>query len=85
MKTFIHCIGGCLPILAAMFIAGPISAQELDRSSLPIKEPIRKTYSELDVRNATSPPRFEVKAPQGSPNVIIVLIEDMGYVVYESF
>ena len=85
MKTFIHCIGGCLPILAAMFIAGPISAQELDRSSLPIKEPIRKTYSELDVRNATPPPRFEVKAPQGAPNVIIVLIDDMGFGVSESF
>ena len=27
----------------------------LDRSVLPIKEPIRQTYKELDVRNATAP------------------------------
>ena len=27
----------------------------LDRSVLPIKEPLRQTYKELDVRNATAP------------------------------
>jgi arylsulfatase len=33
----------------------------------------------FDVRNATPPPRFEVKAPAGAPNVLIVLIDDMGF------
>lgn len=59
--------------------------QELDRSSLPIREPIRKTYKELDARNAVAPPLFEVKAPQAAPNVIIVLIDDMGFGVSEAF
>lgn len=85
MKTFIYCIGRCLPILAAMFIAGHLSAQEIDRTSLPIKEPLRKPYTELNVRNATPPARFEVKAPAGAPNVVIVLIDDMGFGVSESF
>ncbi len=58
---------------------------ELDRTVLPIKEPKRQTYKELDARNATPPPRFEVKAPAGAPNVVIVLIDDMGFGVSEAF
>jgi arylsulfatase A-like enzyme len=57
----------------------------MDRSSLPIKEPARPTYSELDVRNVTPPQRFEVKAPAGAPNVVIILIDDMGYGVTSPF
>jgi arylsulfatase len=58
---------------------------ELDRTVLPIKEPIRPTYSELDVRNAKAPARFEVNAPKGAPNVVVILIDDMGFGVSESF
>jgi arylsulfatase A-like enzyme len=66
-------------------IAGQLLGQAIDRSSLPIREPKRQVYTELDVRNATPPARFEVKAPTGAPNVIIVLIDDMGFGVSESF
>ena len=61
------------------------STGDLDRSSLPIKEPARKSYSELNVRNATPPTRFEVKAPAGAPNVVIVLLDDMGFGASETF
>jgi arylsulfatase len=57
----------------------------LDRSVLPIPEPKRPLYKELDVRNVKAPPRFEVKAPAGAPNVVIVLIDDMGFGVPSSF
>ena len=60
-------------------------AGAIDRTSLPIKEPARQTYTELDARNATAPPRFEVKAPEGAPNVIVILIDDMGFGVSEAF
>ncbi|MBZ5856026.1 arylsulfatase [Flavihumibacter profundi] len=60
-------------------------AGEMDRTVLPIKEPKRQTYSELDARNAKAPERFEVKAPKGAPNVVIVLIDDMGFGVSEAF
>ncbi len=50
-----------------------------DRTILPIQEPKWPLYSELDVRNATMPPHFEVKAPAGAPNVVIVLIDDLGF------
>ncbi len=42
-------------------------------------EPNPPTYTELDARNTKAPPPFEVKAPAGAPNVIIVLIDDIGF------
>ena len=52
---------------------------EFDRTVLPIHEPPRQTYKELDARNAKAPARWEVKAPAGAPNVVVVLIDDMGF------
>jgi arylsulfatase A-like enzyme len=51
----------------------------LDRTVLPIPEPAPAPITELDVRNAKAPPRFQVKAPSGAPNVLVVLIDDMGF------
>ena len=51
----------------------------MDRTHLPIKEPTPPTYTELDARNAKPPPRFVVKPPEGAPNVVIVLIDDIGF------
>jgi arylsulfatase A-like enzyme len=50
-----------------------------DRSVLPVPEPARPAYAEIDARNVKPPPRFEVRAPQGAPNVVIVLIDDLGF------
>ncbi len=58
---------------------------ELDRTILPIREPERQQYAEMDVLNATPPQRFEVKAPGGAPNVVVILIDDMGFGTSESF
>ena len=55
------------------------AADSLDRTVLPIPEPTAPPITELDVRNAKAPPRFEVKAPAKAPNVLIVLIDDMGF------
>ncbi len=57
----------------------------LDRTVLPIAEPARQPSAELDVRKATPPPRFEVTAPQGAPNVLLVLIDDLGFAGTSSF
>ncbi|MGH8135119.1 MAG: hypothetical protein ACRER4_02130, partial [Steroidobacteraceae bacterium] len=56
-----------------------VGTDGLDRTILPIHEPVPPVISELDARNATAPPRFEVKAPAGAPNVVIVLIDDIGF------
>ncbi|APW62508.1 Arylsulfatase [Paludisphaera borealis] len=55
------------------------AAYNLDRTALPIREPSSPPITTLDARNAKAPPRFEVKAPHGAPNVLIVLIDDMGF------
>lgn len=55
------------------------SADVLDRTVLPIPEPKYAPITTLDARNAKAPPRFEVKAPAKAPNVLIVLIDDMGF------
>lgn len=60
-------------------------ADGIDRTVLPIKEPPRPRFKELDVRNATPPPRFEVKAPKDAPNVVVILMDDMGFAVPEAF
>src|SRR5688572_29735189 len=61
------------------------SSDGLDRTVLPIKAPARQTYKELDARNAKAPARWEVKAPQGAPNVVVVLIDDIGFGASSTF
>jgi len=67
-------VAGLLPALALASFA-----QELDRTVLPVPEPKRPVYTEIDARNAKPPPRFDVTAPEGAPNVVIILIDDMGF------
>jgi arylsulfatase A-like enzyme len=72
----------CAATLLACCVA-PVLAQTkgaaLDRTVLPLPEPKHKPISELDARKAKAPARFEVKAPVGAPNVVIVLIDDIGF------
>jgi len=79
-------------LMLGMAIAGPISdlnarteAGSLDRTTLPIQAPTYKAITEVDARKATAPPRFEVKAPKNAPNVVIVLIDDIGFGTATSF
>src|SRR5580704_18284027 len=57
----------------------PLAAQQIDRTVLPIPDPQPPTITELDARNAKAPPRFEVKTPKGAPNVVVVLLDDIGF------
>ena len=51
----------------------------VDRSVLPLADPTYPPITELDARNAKAPARFEPTAPAGAPNVVIVLIDDIGF------
>ncbi len=90
MKTFpkqrfvVTAIGALLAVAVSMSAAGQAKGG-LDRTVLPIPEPKRPLYSEVDARKAKAPPRFQVKAPAGAPNVVIVLIDDMGFGVPSTF
>lgn len=82
-------------ILAIMLMAlcstiGPaagiaLADEKLDRTVLPIPEPQVKPTSELDVRKATPPLHFQVKAPEGAPNVLVVLVDDLGFAGTSAF
>jgi arylsulfatase A-like enzyme len=81
-----------LLLLAVLVIAPRSQAEEAkpetaapDRTVLPVQAPKPPVYKELDARNAKMPPNFEVKAPAGAPNVIIILIDDLGFGAPETF
>src|SRR5262245_37017368 len=60
-------------------------AAGLDRTVLPIPEPKIPHSTVLDARNAKPPVRFQVKVPANAPNVLIVLIDDMGFGMSSGF
>jgi arylsulfatase A-like enzyme len=69
-----------LQLLIFFAVAVPVWSQNaLDRRVLPIPEPQPPVITELDARDAKAPPPFRVTAPNGAPNVVIVLLDDMGF------
>ena len=48
-------------------------------TTLPIEPPKREPITEFDARKATKPTPFNVEAPEGAPNIVIVLIDDIGF------
>ncbi|MCA0921425.1 arylsulfatase [Pseudooceanicola nanhaiensis] len=50
-----------------------------DRTRLPMTSPDVPKYTELDARDAEAPPPWSIEAPEGAPNVVLVLIDDMGF------
>jgi len=70
-----------LGLLVFLGTPSQAGAQEapIDRSELPVRQPVYPPVTELDARNVTPPPFFQVKAPPAAPNVLIVLIDDMGF------
>ena len=58
---------------------------KLNRTVLPIPEPNYPHSTVLDARDAEPPPRFEIKPPAGAPNVMIVLVDDMGFGMPSAF
>jgi arylsulfatase len=68
------------PSVVLVSAAGASQAKgEPDRTVLPIQEPAWPTIKEMDARKVKPPPLFQVKAPKSAPNVVIVLIDDMGF------
>lgn len=69
-------------VLATMGMAAPAIAENevlVDRTELPIKAPWIKPILTLDARDAKAPPVFEVKAPKDAPNVVIIMLDDLGF------
>ena len=69
-----------------VIFAGCASAEPaLNRTVLPVPDPVYEPITELDARKAKAPPRADVTAPADAPNVVIVLIDDIGFGTAGSF
>ncbi|HBX42600.1 MAG TPA: arylsulfatase [Deltaproteobacteria bacterium] len=79
MKQIAAVLFLAIGLVFMLAFAQPAEGAEPDRTVLPIREPKYPYSTELDVRKATPPPRFEVKAPAGAPNVLVVLVDDLGF------
>ena len=64
--------------LIASLITSALAQEKINREVLPVVAPEPQTYTELDVRNTEPPAPFNVTAPKDAPNVVIVLIDDLG-------
>jgi len=68
-------------LLAAVMPVGVFAqeAAQVDRTELPIKGPWYPPITTLDARDAKAPPVFAVKAPKDAPNVVVILLDDLGF------
>jgi len=58
---------------------------KVGREILPIPDRPYNGPVPFDARNATAPPQPTLSAPQGAPNVVIVLLDDMGFGIPSAF
>jgi len=70
--------------LTGFFLPAAMAAEEavkaqVDRTVLPIKGPWYPPITTLDARDAKAPPVFEVTAPENAPNVVVILLDDLGF------
>ncbi|MCJ7556666.1 MAG: arylsulfatase [Gammaproteobacteria bacterium] len=81
-KTLTTAISGLL--LTTLCVPVAIAADDtvqagVDRTELPIKAPWYPPITTLDARDAKAPPIFAVTAPKDAPNVVVILIDDLGF------
>ncbi len=79
MKT--RTLDAHLLVLLLTGLAAMSAAQEaaVDRTELPVKAPWYPPITTLDARDAQAPPFFEVKAPENAPNIVVILLDDVGF------
>lgn len=82
----------CITILTGLGLILPgfsvvlAAEQPIDRTVLPVQFPQQPPITEMYAKDVKKiPPRQEVKAPKGAPNVMIVLIDDLGFGATEVF
>jgi arylsulfatase A-like enzyme len=85
MKLKQHIFVALITLWSLNSFAQQPTAENVDRNSLPIRETYYPASNVLDARNAKAPARFEVKAPKGAPNVLVILIDDQGFGAASAF
>ena len=56
-----------------------VATDDFDQTRLPIAQPAPAPVTEALPENVALPTTWEVKAPEGAPNVVIVLLDDIGF------
>ncbi|HXS09954.1 MAG TPA: sulfatase-like hydrolase/transferase, partial [Candidatus Krumholzibacteria bacterium] len=79
MRSNAGSLGALLGLVTIVLAGAAWSEDGIDRTVLPIPEPTPPSSTQLDARDARAPARFEMKAPRGAPNVVIVLLDDIGF------
>ncbi len=57
----------------------PLLAADIDRTRLPIPQPKPEKVTSVLPADVPLPTPWEVKAPEGAPNVVIILLDDIGF------
>ncbi len=88
-RTNLGILHVCLIVLSIATLTSCEQTQNeppTDRTYLPVPNPEPPTYNELDVRNTKQPKGFAgVSAPDGAPNVVLILVDDIGYGASSAF
>ena len=73
-------------VLAMGFlISGAFAAETFNRTSLPIPQPAFKGKVGLKPSDSVKDFPAEVRAPEGAPNVLIILTDDVGFGATSTF
>jgi arylsulfatase A-like enzyme len=80
MKKLFLVLGAALCLVIGTRIV-PASAQQIDRTQLPIPDTEYKYPGKvpLDARDAKFPPIEPLGPPNGAPNVVVILLDDIGF------
>lgn len=76
MKVVLNTLLQCTALALA---CGAATAAEPDRTSLPIADPAFKGKIGTTFADSTADFPQQVKAPAGAPNVVVILLDDMGF------
>jgi len=72
-------LAGCSPAEQRPAAPAATAGGVIDRTILPVVPPAVAPSAEIDARNVKLPERFEVTPPAGAPNVVVILIDDLGF------
>ena len=59
--------------------------KNIDRTILPIQTPSRVKVTEMDARKARKPQPFSITAQADAPNIVLELIDDIGFGATSTF
>jgi len=82
-------VGGGVLLATSLTIAcmkqGQSQAGVFDRTNLPIAEPRPEKVTKVLPSEVPLPAQWEVTAPADAPNVVIILLDDVGYAAPSAF